>query len=228
MISDITNPPSPTKEPPGSLARASGSPPLKPRQCANVFNESATAVAEILNLHFPTGTIIDVNFGLGAFYRKTNRAVTGVDIRPPAEIICDNRKLPFADNSFDVGVCDPPYKRGDGKKYEHRYGKAPKTETQVTWSYYDTLAELLRVVRCGVIIKVQDGTDGHRFHARHIMVANWMKEKTGLEPHDIAMNARKNLAPTMAQGTPHFFQQGASYFLIYRWKSKSPWKPVRF
>jgi len=90
-----------------------GSPPKKPRQCANVFSESATAVAEILTLHFPTGTILDVNFGLGAFYRKTARAVTGVDIRPPAEIICDNRKLPFADDSFDVGVCDPPYKRGE-------------------------------------------------------------------------------------------------------------------
>lgn len=198
------------------------------KQYPNVFGESASAMAAILDLHFPTGSILDVNYGLGAFYRKTDRPVTGVDIRPPAEIQCDNRNLPFEADSFDVGVCDPPYKRGDGVKYEHRYGKAPKTETQVTWSYYETLTELLRVVRQGVIIKVQDGTDGHRFHARHLMVANWMKEKTGLEPHDIAVNARKNLAPTMAQGTPHFFQQGVSYFLIYRWKTKNPYRPIRF
>lgn len=207
----------------GVLARL-----LKPAQCTNVFGESASAIAEILALHFPTGTILDVNFGLGTFYHRTQRLVTGVDLRPPAEIICDNRQLPFAGDSFDIGVCDPPYKRGDGRKYEHRYGVAPKTETQVTWSYYDTLTELLRVVRRGVIIKVQDGTDGHRFHPRHLTVANWMKEKTGLEPHDIAVIARKSLAPTLAQGTPHFFQQGISYFLIYRWETKACWQPVRF
>lgn len=197
-------------------------------QTGNVFRESASAIAAILGLHFPTGTIIDVNYGLGAFYRQTERAVFGIDLRPTGDIIADNRRLPLADDSFDVGVCDPPYKRGDGLKYEARYGKAPKTETQVTWSYHATLAELLRVCRRGVIIKVQDGTDGHRFHPRHITIAEWMKAKTGLEPHDIAVNARRQLAPTMAQGVPHFFQNGLSFFLVYAWRSKAPWRPIRF
>lgn len=209
-------------------------------QWSSVCDQSSDAIAKILHLHFPTGSILDVNFGLGVFYRRTEREVTGVDTCPPPamqrpeqvgyiyQIQCDNRNLPFEADSFDVGVCDPPYKRGDGVKYEARYGKAPKTETQVTWSYYDTLTELLRVVRHGVIIKVQDGTDGHRFHARHFMVMNWMKEKTGLEPHDIAHTSRKSLAPTMVQGTPHFFQQGVSYFLIYRWTAKNPYRPIRF
>ena len=212
-----------------SFAPVTGSAPRSNAvQWSSVCDQSADAIAKILYLHFPTGSILDVNYGLGAFYRRTDREVTGVDIRPPAAIQCDNRKLPFEADSFDVGVCDPPYKRGDGVKYEARYGKAPKTETQVTWSYYETLTELLRVVRHGVIIKLQDGTDGHRFHARLLMVANWMKEKTGLEPHDIAHTSRKSLAPTMVQGTPHFFQQGVSYFLIYRWKTKNPYRPIRF
>lgn len=55
-----------------------------------------------------------------------------------------------------------------------------------------------------------------------------MKEKTGLEPHDIAVNARSTLGSTMAQGRPHFFQNGLSFFLIYRWRQKRPYKPVRF
>ena len=38
--------------------------------------------------------------------------------------------------------------------------------------------------------------------------------------------AATTLAPTMAQGVPHFFQQGVRYFLIYRWREK--WKPLRF
>lgn len=202
--------------------------PEKRAQTVNIFDESASAMAAILDLHFPTGSILDVNFGLGAFYRKTERPVTGVDIRPPAQLICDNRSLPFGPDSFSIGVCDPPYKRGDGKKYEHRYEKAPKTETQVTRSYFETLTELLRVAKDGVIIKAQDGTDGHRLHARQFMLCEWMKAKTGLEPHDISYIARKKLAPTMAQGVPHFFQNGVSYFLVYRWRAKNPFKPVRF
>lgn len=47
------------------------------KQVGNVFAESASAVAAILDLHFPEGSILDVNFGLGTFYQKTNRKVTG-------------------------------------------------------------------------------------------------------------------------------------------------------
>lgn len=196
---------------------------------ASTFGNSATAMKAILDLHFPDGRIVDVNWGHGVFYRHcADRDVTGVDIRPTGDIQCDNRNLPFDDDSFDVGVCDPPYKRGDGKKYEHRYGKAPKTETKVTRSYYETLTELLRVSAHGVIVKLQDGTDGHRFHARLLHVANWMKKQTGLEPHDMCHVVRESLAGTMVQGEPHFFKQGVSYFLVYKWRQKRPYKPVRF
>lgn len=197
-------------------------------QSPNCFVTSADTIAAILSLHFPQGSILDVNYGLGAFYRKTNRAVTGLDIRLPADILADNKALPFRSDSFAVGVVDPPYKRGDGRKYEQRYGVAPKTETQVTWSYFAALPELLRVCNQGLIIKAQDGTDGHKFHPRHLLIARWMLDHTGLEPHDIAMNVRMRLPGTMAQGQPHFFQQGVSYFLVYKWQSKQPFRPERF
>ena len=200
-----------------------------PLHLASTFRESSDAMRSILDLHFPIGRIVDVNWGLGVFYRKSShRDVTGVDIRPTGDIQCDNRNLPFSDNEFEVGVCDPPYKRGDGKKYEHRYGVAPKTETQVTKSYYETITELLRVSSAGIVVKLQDGTDGHKFHARLFQVATWMKEQTGLDPHDMCHIARESLAGTMAQGEPHFFKQGVSYFLIYKWRQKAPYKPVRF
>ena len=77
-------------------------------QFHNVFADSASAMAGILGMHFPSGTILDVNYGLGVFYQRVNRDVTGVDVRPPAKIICDNSALPFEADSFDVGVCDPP------------------------------------------------------------------------------------------------------------------------
>src|SRR5687768_15723138 len=167
------------------------------RQTVNVFQDSPSAMAAILKLHFPHGTIVDVNFGLGVFYKKVRRDVVGVDIRPPAQIICDNRRLPFAADSFEVGVCDPPYKRGNGdKKYPARYGIAPCTEPRVTRSYFELLPELVRVSRSGVIIKCQDASDGHRVYLRHVTLIQWMKEQTGLDPHDIGVIAREYLPAT--------------------------------
>lgn len=201
----------------------------KPLQFSNVYGDSAETMQAILALHFPEGSIIDMNFGLGVFYRKGGRErVTGIDLKPTGDVIADNRKLPFAEDSFDLAVIDPPYKRGDGDKYEERYGVAPKTETQVTRSYFDAMKEALRVAKSGVIIKAQDGTDGHRFFARHIHIAQWMKQETGLDPHDLCINVRFRLASTMAQGEPHFFQNGVSYWMVYKWATKNPYRPIRF
>ena len=203
---------------------------MKPKQTASIFTESATAIKAILDLHFPEGSIVDLNFGLGVFYKKTpDRKVTGIDLKPTGSIIADNKNLPFEANSFDIAVIDPPYKRGDGQKYEARYGVAPKTETKVTWSYYAGIEECFRVARSGLIIKVQDGTDGHIFHARHFQLMERIKRDTGLDPHDIAFVGRKSVPNTMVRGTPHFFQQSISYFLIYKWqKTVNGFRRVRF
>jgi DNA modification methylase len=200
-------------------------------QFYNVFGNSADAMAAILPLHFPTGTILDVNWGHGVFYKNvTGRDITGVDIRPPAKIIADNRNLPFENDSYDIGVLDPPYKRGKGNvRYEGRYGVAPCTEPRVTKSYYEALPELLRVCRAGIIVKCQDAGDGHAFYARHAQIMSWMKENTGLDVHDIAVVARSNGVPNAnTQGKRRYFQQALSYFLIWKWRSKNPFKPVRF
>jgi hypothetical protein len=199
-------------------------------QFHNVFGNSADAIAAILPLHFPTGDILDVNYGHGVFYKKVaGRKITGVDIRPPAEIIADNRALPFEADSFDIGVLDPPYKRGNGNtRYTSRYGKAPCTEPRVTKSYFEALPELLRVCRSGIIVKCQDASDGHAFYARHCQIIDWMKEQTGLTVHDIAIAARDGVPNSNTQGTRRYFQQAASYFMVWKWRSKKPFRPVRF
>lgn len=198
-------------------------------QFHNTFRESCDAMAAILPMHFPTGTILDVNYGLGVFYKRVNRDITGVDVRPPAKIICDNRALPFEADSFDVGVCDPPYKRGNNNdRYTDRYGVAPCTEPGATRLYLAAMTELLRVCRQGMIVKCQDASDGHSFHPRHITLCEWMKDQTGLAVHDIATVIRFGVPNANTQGIRHFFQQSTSYFLIWKWKSKFPFKPVRF
>jgi hypothetical protein len=193
----------------------------------NVYASSAECIRYLLELHFPEGSILDVTYGLGVFYKEVQRRVTGFDLLSTGNIVGDNRQLPLRDQSFDIGVLDPPYKRGDGVRYEHRYGKAPHTEQQVTRSYYEALPELLRVCRQGLIIKVQDGTDGHRFYPRHIEVCNYLSELAKIRLHDVAIVVRNGVPDVMAQGVQHFFMQRMSYFLVFKWRDRS-YRPVIF
>lgn len=202
----------------------------RPAQFHNVFANSADAIASILALHFPSGKILDVNFGLGVFYRRVNREIVGVDLKPTGDVICDNSRLPFPPDSFEVGVCDPPYKRGNGNvRYSSRYGENPPcTEPRCTKLYHRALPELLRVCKSGVIVKCQDASDGHAFHPRHIDLCDWMKNLTGLKVHDVAVVIRWGVPDANTQGRRHYFQQALSYFLVWKWSEKFPFRPTRF
>jgi hypothetical protein len=90
------------------------------------------------------------------------------------------------------------------------------------------MSELLRVCRAGMIVKCQDGSDGHRYYPRHVQLCEWMKQQTGLDPHDSAVVVRCGGNGAHRQGTPHYMQQTLSYFLIWKWKTKKPYRPVRF
>ncbi len=198
----------------------------------NVFRRSADAMRAILELHFPSASIVDVTYGRGVFYQRApgGHLLVGLDVRPTAHVVGHCGHLPFGDDAFDVGVIDPPYKRGDDFRYLDRYGAHLSTETQVLRLYQVALVELLRVARAGLVVKVQDGTDGHRFHPKHAEVIDEMRRRSGLWPHDIAYVVRSGAPDRVVQGSPHFFRQGVSHFLIYKWreKSNSLFKPWRF
>jgi len=196
----------------------------------NVHWDSAEAMKTILAVHFPDGAIVDVNHSLGVFYSKVNRRVVGVDIRPISHVQADNRRLPFSDNTFQVGVCDPPYRRGNGdNKYTERYGHAPYTAKRVSAQYFDLLPELLRVSTDGIIIKAQDETDGHKFHHRLSQLVSYMKELTGLQPHDVSYLVKTGVPDNnLSRNERHFMANCVSYFLVYKWARKSPFRPLRF
>ena len=196
----------------------------------NLFWDSSDAIAAILKLHFPAGSILDVNYGRGVFYRKVDRDVLGMDLKKPTgDLIGDAGLVPFNDDSFDVGICDPPYTRGKhDPKYIDQYGEGPSTFKKCTDLYFSLLPELVRVARAGIVIKSQDSTDGHRFYSRQFILMNFMKELTGLDVHDAGYLIKKGVADNLVRGRRHFFAQGMSFFLVYRWRQKNPFKPVRF
>ena len=204
----------------------------------NVFSESPQAVAAILAQHFAEATrIIDPTGSIGVFYRDLPEHVkaTRGDIRPEVspDYIGDFRSIPFADASFDVSFFDPPYKRGSRNKgtttdrYAQRYGVAPNNENAATKLYYEGIPELFRVARSGVVIKMQDAADGHTFHDRRYLVTKRVEELTGLRPHDTVLIHRKEPMSTLTNGRRRFFRQAVSYFVVWKFRSKEPFRQFR-
>ena len=139
---------------------------------------NADVFPEILKLHVPEGAkIADVTFGSGVFWKKID--LSNYDFSP-SDIATgiDCRKLPYADESYDAIVLDPPYmegllrnnkthKAGDGSHSAFReyYSNGdevnhdgPKWHASVTDLYYRAGVEGYRVIKeKGVmIVKCQD------------------------------------------------------------------------
>lgn len=198
----------------------------------NVFRNSALARKALLDLHFPAPLVIlDTTAARGGFYKLVpDRRIYRGDIRTCVlpDYIGDVTKLPIASDAVDVAVLDPPYKRGSRNTggttdmYEHRYGKAPGSENAATKVYYLAIKELVRVARCGMIIKLQDAADGHVFHDRRFLVTKLVEQETGLRPMDVALVYRSGLTPTLTHGSRRFLRQHVSYFVVWKWSTKVP------
>jgi len=203
----------------------------------NVYPNSSAAIKAILDLHFPSGgKLIDPTGSKGVFYKKVSGwDIVRGDIRTcvAPDYLGDFRAIPFANDAFDVAVFDPPYKRGSRKTgntsdhYADRYGVAPNNENAATRQYAEAIAELFRVTTRGVIIKLQDAADGHNFHDRRLSVSKMVEERIGLRPHDSILVYRPSPMKTLTLGRRRFFRQQVSYFLVWKWKRKTP-RYVRF
>jgi len=195
----------------------------------NLYPKSDLAMAAILALHFPGQSVLDVTYGQGTFYRQHSGPVIGCDLRPCATVRADWRALPFAARSFDIVVADPPYKRGPtDTRYRERYGRAPYTAQRTVAQYAALLSEALRCARGGLILKVQDTTDGHIFYSSHMLVAETVRSATGLRPHDIAYIGRPRGSQPIGHGVQHFMANRVSIFLIFKWVPGTKYRPYRY
>ena len=150
---------------------------------------SARAIARLMTVLFPDArTVLDTTFGSGAFWKGTGLpvTVTGMDINPERarDVCADFTRLPFADDSFDVVVFDPPYHTD--------VGHAKASETHKRYGSFATIdelrpavergtAEAWRVARLGAIVKVQD-----YIHAsRAVWMSLWVHGAIPVEPYDV-------------------------------------------
>ena len=146
----------------------------------------------------PDDRIADLTFGRGVFWQKCPELnVTGSDLTTVPERPYDLRSTPYANNSFDVVVLDPPYiHSGKGRHITERQYRGSTVKglsmAQIWQLYEDGMAEACRIVRPGgrILVKTADTIESGRQRWSHIHLAN-VGDGMGLYLKDLLILLRK-------------------------------------
>lgn len=214
---------------------------------------SAGVLDDLFSLHFPNiHTVLDVTYGLGAFWRgwrreipfqvfatdidqeKTDRAIINAVSEPAIVPLAplDARDLSLIDdNSFDVGVLDPPFLAAYTNKsaevnLDDKYGTL-ETQRDILALYRDGIRELARVCTKGMIVKLKDGISNHVLWPIRWAVIGYGSEATGRFPEDIAVFAP--CANVLVGGTwqnQQHLRRVESYFILWKFGKGAKWGSV--
>lgn len=124
---------------------------------ADTWATNAALIADVARLHLhPDMVALDATYGRGIWWQqwRPHRLHT-IDLTTTAQARADFRRLPFADDLFDLVAYDPPYAAHGGratsttKDYNERYGRhlAPMSAEGTQQLVNDGLTEALRVTR---------------------------------------------------------------------------------
>ncbi|GAB4424133.1 MAG: hypothetical protein Fur0044_22140 [Anaerolineae bacterium] len=119
--------------------------------------------------------ILDATVNTGRFWKGSSRPVVGMDIEAKhcPNLVANNLRMSFRDNSFDVIVFDPPHIPNQGqdqsKDFNTRFGLVLKSSAQngynFSYLYPPFVQEAYRVLKPEGILfcKIADYVHGHRF-----------------------------------------------------------------
>lgn len=215
--------------------------------------DNADLFARILHLHVPKGaTVADVTFGQGTFWKNVRAgdynllasdidAKSGHDIFPslPIEVKTgiDCRNLPYANDSLDAFVLDPPYMEGlyradtshlagsgTHASFRHAYSNGkpteedgPKWHDAVVDMYIKAGREAYRVLkRDGIlIVKCQDEVSANKQRLTHVEIIT-AYESLGFYTKDLFVLMRMNRAGVSRLKKQEHARKNHSYFLVFQ------------
>ena len=146
---------------------------------------SAETVSKMLTVLYPDAKVVlDATWGKGRFWGLLKppelTMVIGLDLSPHGRpsVVGDFTRLPFADQSVDVTIYDPPFlsdmsKHGTAvmeSRFSGYRGEAEARETVQAGA-----REAWRVARLGIIVKLQD----HTHNNRYVDMTGWIREALG-------------------------------------------------
>lgn len=187
----------------------------------------------ILDLYVPLGsTVADVTYGRGTFWKNVppgDYHVLASDIQTGT----DCRQLPYADQSIDAVVLDPPYMEGlfrlahqtviSHGDFRERYSQAlptnggPKYHQAVLDLYLSAMREAVRVLRRRglLIVKCQDEVSNHRQWLTHVELIT-AAAPMGLGIEDLFVVVRPDRPSVGRIKKQAHARKRHSYFLVFR------------
>ncbi len=196
---------------------------------------NADIFPQILALHVPEGSqIADVTYGSGVFWRNVNRSKYKF---LPSDISTgtDCRALPYANDSLDAVVLDPPYMEGLFRQnIDHKAGNGthsafrkyysngdevstgPKWHAAVTDLYFKSGIEAFRVLKNNgiFIVKCQDEVSANRQCLTHVEIINEY-ERIGFYTKDLFVVIRQNKPGITRLKKQVHARKNHSYFLVF-------------
>jgi hypothetical protein len=162
---------------------------------AQAWRHNGWLIADVADLGYLRSDLptVDLTHGNGVFWKiwKPDHLIRCTNGEEPhqaalADVICDFRDTPFADNQFAQTVFDPPWqpsgaKSGANASQTAHYGNAGLGRKQVTALIQDGLTEAFRITapRGTIITKTGRGVDaGRLYHSGYVMAVQ--AEKLGL------------------------------------------------
>jgi len=198
---------------------------------------NADVFPKILKLHVPIGAIVaDVTFGRGVFWKNV---LSGIYDLKPSDIQTgvDCRKLPYADQTIDCVVLDPPYMEGFyRRKNEHKAGNGthssfrnyyssgnesssgqPKYHKAVLDFYIKASNEARRVLKKNgiLIIKCQDEVSANKQNLTHVEIINYL-ENMEFYTKDLFVVVRTNKPGVSRLKKQNHARKNHSYFLVFQ------------
>lgn len=192
---------------------------------------------QILKLYVSDGArIADVTYGKGVFWKKVD--VSKYDFLPSdIKTGTDCRNLPYANDSLNCVILDPPYMEGlyrrntehmagsgtyaafresysNGEEYEQ--DDKPKYHAAVLDMYYSAGAEAYRVLEKNgiLIVKCQDEVSANKQHLTHVEIINHYSA-LGYYAKDIFIITRTNKPGVSRIKKQIHARKNHSYFLVF-------------
>ena len=196
---------------------------------------------QVLSLYVePGSTVADVTYGKGVFWRRVPEDAYQL-LASDLETGVDCRNLPYADDSVDCVVFDPPYMHTPGgtahvnhQNYEGYYknnqaNSSKKYHEAVLDLYFTAAREAWRVLREGgiYIVKCQDEVCANRQRLTHVEIINEL-EQYGFVTEDLFVVVRRGKPGVSRMLTQAHARKNHSYFLVFiKPKGRTRWKGVK-